>query len=65
MAQDSWFACDVSYIGQVSEYSGYNYMANLLNVKDSSPPANPRILCWILTSPGGTSISCFSVAWSG
>lgn len=38
-------------IPKVSEYSGYNYMANLLNVKDSSPPANPRILCWILTSP--------------
>jgi len=33
----------------VSEYSGYNKMADLLNVKHS--PAEPRILCWVLTSP--------------
>ena len=48
---DSWFACAMSHIDQVSEYSGYNKMADLLNVKDSS--AEPRILCWVLTSPGG------------
>ena len=52
----------MSHIDQVSEYSGYNKMADLLNVKDS--PAEPRILCWVLTSPGGdlvtiTIVFCF------
>ena len=45
---------------QVSEYGGY--MTNLLNVKDL--PARPRILCWVLTSPGDLVKSQLSLAFS-